>query len=121
MVKNSLTCILLIIVFSTISFAHSISITETYSGNHEMGFGWKSTSTSTCDGSIGECQLENEFEMDSEISRRILATTKYVSYESLKKNTTPCSKRGASYYNCKDGAQANSYNRGCSKLSKCKS
>ncbi|RZC93807.1 hypothetical protein C5167_029451 [Papaver somniferum] len=40
-------------------------------------------------------------EMDSEISRRILATTKYVSYEALKKNTTPCSKKGASYYNCK--------------------
>ncbi|KAI3961653.1 hypothetical protein MKW92_015502 [Papaver armeniacum] len=119
MVKTSLTCILLIIV-STISFVHSITTTEV-SGNLEMGFGWKSTSTTTCDGSIGECQLENEFEMDSEISRRILATTKYVSYESLKKNTTPCSKRGASYYNCKNGAQANSYTRGCSKLSKCKS
>ncbi|KAI3953120.1 hypothetical protein MKW98_020315 [Papaver atlanticum] len=120
MAKNSLTCIMLIIVF-TIYFVHSISIVEA-SGNHEMGFGWKSISTSSCDhGSIGECQLENEFEMDSEINRRILATTKYVSYEALKKNTTPCSKKGASYYNCKDGAEANSYNRGCSKLSKCKS
>ncbi|KAI3951450.1 hypothetical protein MKW92_006496 [Papaver armeniacum] len=121
MAKNIPTCILMIIVF-TIYFVHSISIIEAYSGDLDVGFGWKSTSaSSTCDGSIGECQLENEFEMDSEISRRILATTKYVSYEALKKNTTPCSKKGASYYNCKDGAEANSYNRGCSKLSKCRS
>ncbi|KAI3881435.1 hypothetical protein MKX03_009503 [Papaver bracteatum] len=117
MAKTPLTYIILIIV-STIYFVHSVSVIEAYSGGHEIGFGWKPT---TCDGSIGECQLENEFEMDSEISRRILATTKYVSYEALKKNTTPCSKKGASYYNCKDGAQANPYNRGCSKLSKCKS
>ncbi|XP_024022186.1 protein RALF-like 33 [Morus notabilis] len=73
-----------------------------------------------CDGSIAEC-LEEEFEMDSEISRRILATTKYISYGALQRNTVPCSRRGASYYNCKTGAQANPYNRGCSAITRCRS
>ncbi|KAI3975263.1 hypothetical protein MKX01_033503 [Papaver californicum] len=76
--------------------------------------------SSFADGSIGD-SLEEEFQMDSEISRRILATRKYISYGSLKKNNVPCSRRGASYYNCKPGAQANPYQRGCSKMSKCRS
>ncbi|KAJ6762682.1 PROTEIN RALF-LIKE 33 [Salix purpurea] len=61
-----------------------------------------------------------EFEMDTEISRRILATTKYVSYGALQKNNVPCSKRGASYYNCQNGAQANPYSRGCSRITRAK-
>jgi hypothetical protein len=62
-----------------------------------------------------------EFEFDSEISRRILATTKYISYGALQRNSVPCSKRGASYYNCKSGASANPYSRGCSAITRCRS
>ncbi|KAL3531452.1 hypothetical protein ACH5RR_010774 [Cinchona calisaya] len=68
-------------------------------------------------GSIAEC----EFEMDSEINRRILATSDYISYGALQRNTVPCSRRGASYYNCRPGAEANPYTRGCSTITRCRS
>ncbi|GMN43903.1 hypothetical protein TIFTF001_013104 [Ficus carica] len=75
-----------------------------------------------CDGSIGECLAEeDEFEMSSEISRRILATSNYISYGALQRNTVPCSRRGASYYNCQPGAQANPYSRSCSAIARCRS
>ncbi|KAM7280873.1 hypothetical protein ACFE04_008007 [Oxalis oulophora] len=64
---------------------------------------------------------EEEFEFDSEISRRILATTKYISYSALQKNSVPCSKRGSSYYNCQSGSSANPYSRGCSAITRCRS
>lgn len=77
-----------------------------------------------CTGSIAECSLssagEFEFEMDSEINRRILQTTRYISYGALRRNTVPCSRRGASYYNCRRGAQANPYSRGCSAITRCR-
>ncbi|XP_042516653.1 protein RALF-like 33 [Macadamia integrifolia] len=76
---------------------------------------------STCDGSIGECLDSDEFEMDTEINRRVLATTRYISYGALKRNSVPCSRRGASYYNCKRGAQANPYRRGCNRITRCRS
>ncbi|XP_074313604.1 rapid alkalinization factor-like [Silene latifolia] len=74
-----------------------------------------------CNGSMAECLIGDELdELDSETHRRILATqTKYVSYGALNKNRVPCSKRGASYYNCKPGAQANPYSRGCTTISRC--
>ncbi|CAN8269656.1 unnamed protein product [Cochlearia groenlandica] len=76
---------------------------------------------SGCEGSIAECIAEEEeMEFDSDISRRILAQKKYVSYGALRKNTVPCSRRGASYYNCKRGAQANPYSRGCSTITRCR-
>lgn len=77
-----------------------------------------------CKGSIAECMgvgSGEEFEMDSESNRRILATSNYISYAALQKNNVPCSKRGASYYNCKQGAEANPYNRGCSAITRCRS
>lgn len=71
------------------------------------------TTTDVCD--------DSEMDYDSEITRRILAPKKkYISYDSLNKNTVPCSKRGASYYNCKAGAQANPYSRGCSAITRCR-
>ncbi|KAL2345403.1 hypothetical protein Fmac_006688 [Flemingia macrophylla] len=66
-----------------------------------------------CTGSIEECIGDGEFGMDSESHRRILATSQYISYQALQRNTVPCSRRGASYYNCKPGADANPYTRGC--------
>ncbi|KAK8588240.1 hypothetical protein V6N13_087185 [Hibiscus sabdariffa] len=76
--------------------------------------------TSGCKGSMAECMAEGEFEMDSGINRRILQTTQYISYGALQRNTVPCSQRGASYYNCQPGAQANPYNRGCSAITRCR-
>ncbi|CAK9314984.1 unnamed protein product [Citrullus colocynthis] len=73
---------------------------------------------STCKGSIAECFGGEEFEFDSEINRRILATSQYISYGALRRNTVPCSRRGASYYNCQPGAQANPYSRGCSAITR---
>ena len=87
---------------------------------------------SECRGSIAECLMlsreeeeessdfDAEFAMGSEISRRILATTRYISYGALRRNTVPCSRRGASYYNCQPGAQANPYSRGCSRITRCR-
>ncbi|KAJ4968993.1 hypothetical protein NE237_015694 [Protea cynaroides] len=76
---------------------------------------------STCDGSIAECESGNEFEMDTEINRRILAySRRYISYGALRRDTVPCSRRGASYYNCRRGAQANPYTRGCSHITRCR-
>ncbi|KAL9248122.1 hypothetical protein vseg_021480 [Gypsophila vaccaria] len=69
---------------------------------------------------VGDELGEMEFEIDSEIHRRILANEDtYISYGALNKNKVPCSKRGQSYYNCQPGAQANPYRRGCSKISGC--
>lgn len=104
-------------------------ITESWSvgasGDHQHQLGWIPTGVSTCKGSMAEClaagELEGEFLMDSEINRRILATTKYISYGALQRNSVPCSRRGTSYYNCQQGGQANPYNRGCSAITRCRS
>ncbi|KAJ0249217.1 Rapid alkalinization factor 23 [Hirschfeldia incana] len=90
-----------------------------------------------CRGTVAECSVStglgdegdlfygggmgaDEFEMDSEINRRMLATRRYISYGALRRNTVPCSRRGASYYNCRRGAQANPYSRGCSVITRCR-
>lgn len=81
---------------------------------------------SGCRGSIAECSLltgdddDTEFLMDSESNRRTLAGRSYISYGALRRNTVPCSRRGASYYNCRPGAQANPYHRGCSAITRCR-
>ncbi|KAI6674646.1 hypothetical protein NL676_002552 [Syzygium grande] len=76
-----------------------------------------------CEGSIAECMAEQngEFDMDTEVNRRVLATTQYISYGALQRNTVPCSQRGASYYNCQPGAQSNPYSRSCSAVTQCRS
>ena len=84
---------------------------------------------SECSGSIAECLMvsgeessdfDAEFAMGSESSRRILATSRYISYGALRRNTVPCSRRGTSYYNCQPAAQANPYSRGCSRITRCR-
>jgi len=61
-----------------------------------------------------------ELEMDSEINRRILASTRYISYKAMQRDTVPCSRRGASYYNCQLGEPVNPYRRGCSVITRCR-
>ncbi|XP_031102373.1 rapid alkalinization factor [Ipomoea triloba] len=92
------------------------------SGDHEL-VSWMMPAGSggRCKGSVAECLGDaEELEMESESSRRILATTRYISYGALQKNNIPCSRRGASYYNCRPGAQANPYTRGCSAITRCR-
>nr|AFB73770.1 rapid alkalinization factor [Chimonanthus praecox] len=75
-----------------------------------------------CAGNLrGGCLWEEEMEMDSEISRRILAAQKkYISYEALKRDEVPCSKPGASYYNCQAPPKTNNpYSRGCTVITGC--
>ncbi|KAG8389471.1 hypothetical protein BUALT_Bualt02G0232800 [Buddleja alternifolia] len=77
----------------------------------------------TCQGSIAECMADGstgEFDLDTESNRRILATTKYISYGALQANNVPCSRRGASYYNCRPGAEANPYTRSCTAATQCR-
>uniref|UniRef100_A0A803MM40 Uncharacterized protein n=1 Tax=Chenopodium quinoa TaxID=63459 RepID=A0A803MM40_CHEQI len=82
-----------------------------------------STTLSSCQGTIGECfegDDQEEFLLDSESNRRILASRRYISYGALRRNHVPCSRRGASYYNCRPGAAANPYRRGCSRITRCR-
>ncbi|XVF80566.1 hypothetical protein PTKIN_Ptkin15bG0084000 [Pterospermum kingtungense] len=108
-----------LLVVSLVLTALIISL-STVDASVEHHLSWVPTK-SGCQGSMAECMANDEFEMDSEISRRILQTTQYISYGALQRNTVPCSQRGASYYNCQPGAQANPYNRGCSQLTRCRS
>ncbi|XP_022889413.1 rapid alkalinization factor-like [Olea europaea var. sylvestris] len=105
-------------IFSAVLVA-ALLISAANAGGDE--FSWMPVK-SQCNGSIADCiDAEGELEMDSESNRRILATTKYISYGALKANNVPCSRRGASYYNCRPGAQANPYTRGCSAITRCRS
>ncbi|KAL6657166.1 hypothetical protein ACP70R_004946 [Stipagrostis hirtigluma subsp. patula] len=44
----------------------------------------------------------------------------FISYLVLLANRVPCDQRGASYYNCQPGAEANPYARGCSAITQCR-
>ncbi|XP_050238633.1 protein RALF-like 33 [Mercurialis annua] len=110
---NSSSTFCLLFMLSTFIFFSTVTAFSDHSLN------W--VPTTRCQGSLAECMSGDEFEMDSEINRRILATTQYISYGALQRNTIPCSQRGASYYNCQPGAEANPYNRGCSAITRCRS
>ncbi|XP_057483385.1 rapid alkalinization factor-like [Actinidia eriantha] len=111
----------LLIISTLLILAEVISstIVEATGNHHHHQWGWTAVKPA-CQGSIADCMAASEFEMDSESNRRILATTNYISYRALQRNTVPCSQRGASYYNCKPGAKANPYSRGCSSITRCR-
>ncbi|XP_010457289.1 PREDICTED: protein RALF-like 1 [Camelina sativa] len=113
---------LMILIFFIVMIISSPPIQAGFTNDLD-GLEWATSGVhgSGCHGSIAECIGAEEEEMDSEINRRILATTKYISYQSLRRNSVPCSRRGASYYNCQNGAQANPYSRGCSAIARCRS
>ncbi|KAK1428191.1 hypothetical protein QVD17_17020 [Tagetes erecta] len=106
------TNLLLLLLFISFMFLHPASAGLT-------DINWMSNS-GACTGSIAECLGGEEFVMESESTRRILATTRYISYGALQGNNVPCSQRGASYYNCQSGGQANPYQRGCSTITRCR-
>ncbi|XP_057481628.1 protein RALF-like 24 [Actinidia eriantha] len=69
-----------------------------------------------CAREIGECGAE----MDSESNRRVLMMNRgFISYETLKRDLVPCTRPGASYYNCKAAGEANPYHRGCEVITAC--
>ncbi|RZR84159.1 hypothetical protein BHM03_00010925 [Ensete ventricosum] len=56
---------------------------------------------SNCHGSIAECLARKEFELGTKTTRRIiLAHSYYISDNALRRDNVPCSRLGASYYNC---------------------
>ncbi|XP_050374058.1 protein RALF-like 32 [Argentina anserina] len=84
-----------------------------------------SSSPSSCNGSIAECEAESELLMESEISRRFLEQKKYISSGALKKDQPVCNSGGKGEAYSKTGGclppPANTYNRGCSKYYRCRS
>lgn len=44
----------------------------------------------------------------------------HISFDALKRNNIPCSKRGASANNCRVSDQANKHTRGCSAITRCR-
>ncbi|XP_004508218.1 protein RALF-like 33 [Cicer arietinum] len=122
--RSSLSAFFLVCTILAVHVALSSSSTFDFTDNQLSSFFLPLDSG--CRGSIAECSLlagdedDTEFLMDSENSRRILAGRRYISYGALRRNTVPCSRRGASYYNCRPGAQANPYRRGCSAITRCR-
>ncbi|KAH7846997.1 hypothetical protein Vadar_020562 [Vaccinium darrowii] len=107
---------------TTLMIISSLPNTIVASGDHGQTLvGWVPT-MSGCRGTIAECLADGdeEFGLDSEVNRRILAVNKYISYGALSRNRVPCSRRGASYYNCRTGAQRNPYSRGCNRITRCR-
>lgn len=121
--KFSAVILFLSAIILAVYVAISSASTTNINGGYQLGF---IPVKSECAGSIGECMavededFDLEFSMDTEINRRILATRRYISYGALRRNTVPCSRRGTSYYNCRAGAQANAYSRGCSAITRCR-
>ncbi|KAI9180232.1 hypothetical protein LWI28_002586 [Acer negundo] len=111
--------ILFLIVYLFLA-ALTISSSVVVATGDDHRFNWDPTK-GRCQGSVADCMTDDEFGMDSEINRRILDTTNYVSYGALQRNTVPCSQRGDSYYNCQQSGQANPYNRACTALTQCRS
>ncbi|KAK7392029.1 hypothetical protein VNO78_20455 [Psophocarpus tetragonolobus] len=113
---KSCSLTMMLICATTVLVAMSRWPTAMGGGDHHLGMGW----VPMCKGSIAECLGlgGEEYELDSETNRRILATSRYISYGALQRNTVPCSRRGASYYNCRPGAQANPYSRGCNAITR---
>ncbi|CAL0325808.1 unnamed protein product [Lupinus luteus] len=111
-------------VHVTLSSSYAVDFTGNL--DNQLSAFFSPVINSDCRGSIAECSLlageddGTEFLMDSESNRRILAGKRYISYGALRSNTVPCSRRGASYYNCRTGAQANPYRRGCSAITRCR-
>ncbi|KAG8054055.1 hypothetical protein GUJ93_ZPchr0001g29257 [Zizania palustris] len=67
-----------------------------------------------CEGTAEECAAGG-------VARRQLGNGGgYISYDAMRRNSVPCSYRGASYYNCHPGGQANPYYRGCSAITQCR-
>ncbi|XP_027160504.1 rapid alkalinization factor [Coffea eugenioides] len=122
MANSSSISILLFALSLLTALVFSSTVVSASGGDHydAAQMGWMMMPGMARSGLVGEDDGV-EFELDSESNRRILATTRYISYGALQKNSVPCSRRGQSYYNCRPGAPANPYSRGCSAITRCRS
>ncbi|XP_049932554.1 protein RALF-like 22 [Nymphaea colorata] len=75
-----------------------------------------------CSGrSARDCLAEDESLMDTEVNRRMLQMQRqYISYRSLDRGAVPCTRPGASYYNCHP-RPVYPKSRGCELMADCKS
>ncbi|CAA3007080.1 rapid alkalinization factor [Olea europaea subsp. europaea] len=112
-------------LFVSLCIITSLLLSQALASSEQVAAGWlMPMMTAGCKGTIAEClsDTDEEFDLDSEANRRILAARRrYISYGALQRNRVPCSRRGASYYNCRPGARANPYSRGCSAITRCRS
>ncbi|TVU49941.1 hypothetical protein EJB05_01286, partial [Eragrostis curvula] len=120
MAKLALALLLLLAVASA-----SASALSSGGGDHlDLAFLSSGSGKTECRGTVAECLAEEEEEQlgsaAAEGHRRSLAGRNYISYGALRRDNVPCSRRGASYYNCRPGAQANPYRRGCSRITRCR-
>ncbi|XP_010023633.2 protein RALF-like 32 [Eucalyptus grandis] len=77
-----------------------------------------------CNGSIAECSEEAEFQMDSEINRRLLEQKKYISPGALKRDQPVCNGGGSGNAYTNSGClptPSNPHTRGCAKYYQCRS
>lgn len=73
-----------------------------------------------CGEEVGQCLGEEmDWEWETSSRRVLIAPKKYISYETLRKDMTPCDRPGASYYNCRAAGEANPYTRGCEVITGC--
>ncbi|CAL4906207.1 unnamed protein product [Urochloa decumbens] len=117
MAKLALALLLLLAVAASASAGASIDM--------DLGFLSTGAGRRECRGTVAECLAEEEDaelggSASAESHRRVLAGRGYISYGALRRDNVPCSRRGASYYNCRPGAQANPYHRGCSRITRCR-
>ncbi|XP_028759732.1 protein RALF-like 32 [Neltuma alba] len=79
----------------------------------------------TCNGSIAECNEEDELLMESDISRRILEGKKYISEGALQRDKPVCNGGASGEAYSKSGGclppPSNRPDRGCSKYYRCRS
>ncbi|KAI4317380.1 hypothetical protein L6164_025252 [Bauhinia variegata] len=79
----------------------------------------------SCNGSIAECNEEDELLMESEISRRFLEEKKYISEGALQRDKPVCNGGASGEAYSKSGGclppPSNPENRGCSKYYRCRS
>jgi hypothetical protein len=114
---TKLASLLLLLVVSASASAFSGG------ADHLGDVGFLSSGRRECRGTVAECLAEEEGlgSADAEGHRRSLYGRRHISYDALWKDRVPCSRRGASYYNCRPGGQANPYRRGCSCITRCRS
>ncbi|KQJ86440.1 rapid alkalinization factor [Brachypodium distachyon] len=120
--------VVLFLLVAALSASASASSSMGAGGDLQLGLFSSSASASdreTC--TVGECGGGEDEDAEGELGsasaeahRRILAGRGYISYGALRRGTVPCNRRGASYYNCRPGAQANPYHRGCSRITRCR-
>jgi len=106
-------------IFALVLFLSSSHIIHAGGPQHQLG--WMPVG-STCKGTISECLTGGKVELDSEISRRILAGT--IGYRAMRQDKVPCSQRSngtySSYQICHGHGNGNPYRRGCCSITRCR-